>query len=160
MLRAVSPAVTQIIPFVVIFILFSAVSLFAKRSTRRLRDSLEVRDGRVVLKEEIRLKLERHPERLRRVEALVAKTYTVNERGEIVSRSSPSSSENVPWYKREISIGEKEPKPTAAPTPPPIPASGEDEKERFHSAWDEQDASPSIWDKDEKAAFWDDEKPK
>jgi hypothetical protein len=70
------------------FVVLFALRSFARRgASRRFQDLLEVRDGRVVLKEDVRRRLERDPQRLRRVEALIAKNYTVNERGEVAERS-------------------------------------------------------------------------
>ena len=47
--------------WVVVICLMMVTSLLAKRGAKKLRDSLEVRDGRVVLREEARLKLGRSP---------------------------------------------------------------------------------------------------
>ncbi|MGD0274192.1 MAG: hypothetical protein ABSB96_10750 [Gaiellaceae bacterium] len=117
-----------------------AFGLSANRGAKRIRNSLEIRDGRVALKEEVRLRLERNPRRLHRIEALIASTYTVNERGEIVARGDTDD--------------------VRAPAPEPVsrPAksASSQEDERFCSAWDEQDAGSSIWDEQERAAFWGD----
>jgi len=141
--------------WVVVICLMMVTSLLAKRGAKKLRDSLEVRDGRVVLREEARLKLGRSPRRLRNADALIAKRYAVNERGEIVERAVSVAPTSVTWYKREISFGKKlQAPPSAFPSTPDVEKIAE--KERFRSAWDEQDATPSIWDEQDKDAFWGD----
>lgn len=146
MLASFDPA-SIIVPLsLAVFFLFS---LLAKRGQKRLKSWLEVRDGQVVLREDVRLKLERrHPERLRRLEAMIEKSYAVDGRGEIAARGGEEEA--------------AEPKPSDVPTDvlaalgveerrDPAPAR---EADRFRSVWEEQDDGPSIWDEKDKADFW------
>jgi hypothetical protein len=63
-----------------------ALTQAVKRGSRRFRSSLEVRDGRVVMSDATRLKLERHGRDLSKAEAFIAQNFSVDERGEIVER--------------------------------------------------------------------------
>lgn len=139
---------------IVIFVML-VPGLLAKRAAKKFRNSLELRDGRVVLRDDARLKLGRSPRRLSRAESLIAKSFEVNERGEIVERAVPVAPTSVPWYKREISLGKKsQTPPSAFPSTPEVEKIAE--KERFRSAWDEQESAPSIWDENDANAFWSD----
>lgn len=108
--------------------------LFAKRGSKRFRDWLEVRDGKVVLKDEVRLKLARNPARLRRVEALAARSYTVNEQGEIVDRHAAAASEA--------------PRPVPQPATPapvaPAPARPRPKTEASSLVWKKADADTIL----------------
>lgn len=133
--------------------IFYLISLFAKRGQKRLKDSLEVRDGRIVLKEGIRLKLSRgNPDRLRGIEAMIEKSFKVDENGQIVAKDGD---EETP-AERPAPMGPTASTPPpgrGAPPAPPAPASDPD-SDRFRSVWEEQDQGPSIWDEKDKADFW------
>jgi hypothetical protein len=142
-----------VVPITIVLIAISlsiAVSIAARRGVRRLlQGSLVVRDGRPALSDEARAKLDKRGLDTAQVEDVIAKKFTLNERGEIVTRT-----ESAPT---------KPPVPTASVTRAPEPdpsVSGKPQpatdREGFHSVWEEQDAGPSIWDEADKAAFWGD----
>jgi hypothetical protein len=136
--------------FVLIAIsLFVALLTALRRGSRKLRDSLVVRDGRPVLSDEARARLGKRGLDFAKIDSFIAETYVVNERGEIVRRAEHAKPETL------ASIP-----PTARPSEPgrsapakPQPATGRD---AFQSVWEEQDAGPSIWDEADKSAFWGD----
>ncbi|MGA9763044.1 MAG: hypothetical protein WBQ14_11560 [Gaiellaceae bacterium] len=113
--------------------------LFAKRGSKRFRDWLEVRDGKVVLKDEIRLKLARNPARLRRVEALVARSYAVNEQGEIVDRHAAAASEAAQPIPQPATPAPATPAPVA-----PAPARPRPKKEAGSLVWKKADVDTIL----------------
>jgi hypothetical protein len=145
----VAVAADALFPVVVAISLFFAVLMFVRRGSRTLRNSLVVRDGRPALSDEVRTRLDKRGLDVAKIEDLVVKTYTVNERGEIVMRGESTETET----RSPATPAANPPEPDSSARAKPDPATNDD---RFHSAWEEQDAGPSIWDKDEKAAFWGD----
>jgi len=129
--------------------LFVAVLMAVSRGARTLRGSLVVRDGRPALRDEARAKLGKRGLDIAKIEDFIAKTYAVNERGEIVTRGTDSETETPASAT-----------PVARPSEPdrfarakPEPATGRDS---FRSIWEEQDSGPSIWDEADRATFWGD----
>jgi hypothetical protein len=136
--------------FVLIAIfLFVALLTAIRRGSQKLRDSLVVRDGRPVLSDEARVRFGKRGLDIAEIDSFVAKTYVVNERGEIVRQAENAKPETPAPSAPAARV--------SAPDTParakPEPATGRD---GFHSVWEEQDAGPSIWDETDKAAFWGD----
>jgi hypothetical protein len=136
--------------FVLIAILlFVALLTSFRRGALKLRDSLVVRDGRPVLSDEARVRLGKRGLDIAEIEDFIAKTYAVNERGEIVTRAEGAKPETPAPSAPAARASAFDPPARAKPEP----ASGRD---GFHSVWEEQDSGPSIWDEADKAAFWGD----
>lgn len=137
-----------------VFVLI-AISLFVvlltalRRGSKKLQDSLVVRDGRPVLSDEARVRLGKRGLDIAKIDSFVANTYVVNERGEIVRRAESAKPETP-----------SSPAPAARASAPETPARAKPEPatdcEGFRSVWEEQDSSSSIWDEADKAAFWGD----
>jgi hypothetical protein len=91
MLAATGPAIA---PFTIVLLTTSlciALSVAVLRAVRRgaarvMRDSLVVRDGHPALSDDTRASLEKRGLSVTKIEQLVDKTYTVNDRGEIAPR--------------------------------------------------------------------------
>lgn len=143
-------ATTGSAALLVVFFLVVAALMAVSRGSRTLRDSLVVRDGRPALSDEARAKLAKRGVDSLELDDLIAKTYAVNGRGEIVMRADSAASEPpVPV------AGASEPDLFAPSQPEPAPG-----RDRFRSIWEEQDSGPSIWAETDRASFWSDaEKP-
>jgi hypothetical protein len=144
-------AATGSVAGLVVVSLFVAVLLAMSRGKRTLRDSLVVRDGRPALSDEARVRLDKRGLDLAEIDTFIAKTYAVNERGEIVTRAESAATEAPAAVTPAARASEPDP---FAP-PKSEPATGRDS---FRSIWEEQDSSPSIWDEADRATFWGDDK--
>jgi hypothetical protein len=139
------------VAFLVTIALFVAVLMAVSRGKRTLRDSLVVRDGRPVLSDEARARLRKRGLDIAEIDNFIAKTYAVNERGEIVTRAESSATEAP----APVAPGARASEPDPFAPPKPEPATGRDS---FRSVWEEQDSGPSIWDEADRATFWGDDK--
>ena len=136
--------------FVLIAIsLFVALLTALRRGSKKLQNSLVVRDGRPVLSDEARVRLGKRGLDIAKIDSFVANTYVVNEHGEIVRRAESAK----PETSSSPALAARTPAPDTPARAKPEPAT---DREGFHSVWEEQDSSPSIWDEADKAAFWGD----
>ena len=102
---------STVAPFTIVLLTTSiGIAVFAtvRRAVRRgallMRSALVIRDGHAALSDAARANLEKRGIDVAKMERLVDKTYTVNERGEIVTRGespekglpSPSTSRTTP----------------------------------------------------------------
>jgi hypothetical protein len=90
-------------PFTIVFVLtFLGIALAravrggVNRGARLMRSSLVARDGRATLSDEARASLEKRGVNVEKMERLVDKTYTVNERGEVVMRGESRETKTPP----------------------------------------------------------------
>ncbi len=125
------------------------VLLTVSRGARTLQGSLVVRDGRPALSDEARARFAKRGLDSAKVEDFIAKTYTVNERGEIVKRAESATTEAP----APVAPAARAFAPDSLARAKPEPAT---DREGFRSVWEEQDAGPSIWDEADKATFWGD----
>jgi hypothetical protein len=90
-------------PFTIIFFvtflgiaLARAVRRGVSRGARLMRSSVVARDGHAALSDEARASLEKRGMNVEKMERLVDKTYTLNERGEVVMRGEGSETKKPP----------------------------------------------------------------
>lgn len=89
MLAAAGSVVALVAPIfsiLIAIVIARAVLRVARRGARLLRGSIVVRDGHAALSDEARASIEKRGLNVAKMERLVDKTYTVDERGEIVTR--------------------------------------------------------------------------
>jgi hypothetical protein len=104
--------------WVVIVVVAFVFSRIGRRARGGLRNSVEAKDGHVVLKESARQRLARNPRRLQEIEAELDKRFTVNERGQVVPRSTPAKASPRP-----AEPGADRPQPASSQPASPLPVS-------------------------------------